>query len=438
MYGRRKVAVIGMGIWSCIGNTRLTVDRSLRSGQSGVGISDKRRMYGYQSPLTGIVPYPHLDDYGVPRNVQLRMSEQAGYAFMAVHDALQEVQLSPDELSTCGLIVSNDSSSEAYHDIEQTMEQYHDTRMLGSNMVFRTLNSSVSMILANYFHIGGLSLTVSAACAGGGHAIGIAMKLIQSGVLSRCIVVGAQEVGTQAYTSFDTLGIFSQRIDEPQKASRPFDAYRDGLVPSGGAAAVVLQASDCFSVRDGDDCNALGYIAGYGFTTSTSLASSESTSLLATMGKAISDAHIHERDIGLIMAHATGTYSGDDQEALAIRSFFKIIAHDVMEVGDRLPWIVATKAITGHECWMSGVSQVVYCLLQMIGHYIAPNPNFESNDLYDKETQATRLRWQTVRPIARAIPRTLHPCAVKYALCNSFGFGGTNACLVIENATDRL
>ena len=196
-----------MGIWSCIGQSVQEVAQSLRLGKSGIGIDPERTAYGYQSPLTGIVPRPDIKAQGLRRSQRITLSEPGEYGYMAMKEALAMAPVA--DLYRCGLIVSNDSTAGALAETEAIMAEYHDSRRLGAGMVFRTLNSSVSMSLASIFGIGGLSFTVSAACAGGGHAIGLAHSLIQSGQLDCCIVVGAQEVGLHAYTSFDALGIFS-------------------------------------------------------------------------------------------------------------------------------------------------------------------------------------------------------------------------------------
>lgn len=408
----RRTVITGIGIWSCIGQSVQEVEQSLRLGKSGIGIDPERTAYGYQSPLTGIVPRPDIKAQGLRRSQRITLSEPGEYGYMAMKEALAMAPVS--DLYRCGLIVSNDSTAGALAETEAIMAEYHDSRRLGAGMVFRTLNSSVSMSLASIFGIGGLTLSVSAACAGGGHAIGLAHSLIQSGQLDCCIVVGAQEVGLHAYTSFDALGLFSKRTDNPAAASRPFDTERDGLVPSGGAACVILETAGHAAMGNRKP---LATVDGYGFSTSPDLVSPSADAIYQSMTAALSAATVPSGSplgpgISAIMAHATSTPDGDRAEAEAIHRF-------CLEQGISHPFVISTKALTGHECWMSGVSQIVYALIQMQGGFIAPNINLRTID-----PAAATLR----------IPTAPTVTTLTTVLCNAFGFGGTNSSLVISHA----
>lgn len=408
----RRTVITGMGIWSCIGQSVQEVEQSLRLGKSGIGIDPERTAYGYQSPLTGIVPRPDIKAQGLRRSQRITLSEPGEYGYMAMKEALAMAPVS--DLYRCGLIVSNDSTAGALAETEAIMAEYHDSRRLGAGMVFRTLNSSVSMSLASIFGIGGLTLSVSAACAGGGHAIGLAHSLIQSGQLDCCIVVGAQEVGLHAYTSFDALGLFSKRTDNPAAASRPFDTERDGLVPSGGAACVILETAGHAAMGNRKP---LATVDGYGFSTSPDLVSPSADAIYQSMTAALSAATVPSGyplgpGISAIMAHATSTPDGDRAEAEAIHRF-------CLDNGLSHPFVISTKALTGHECWMSGVSQIVYALIQMQGGFIAPNINLRTID-----PAAATLR----------IPTAPTVTTLTTVLCNAFGFGGTNSSLVISRA----
>ena len=408
----RRTVITGMGIWSCIGQSVQEVEQSLRLGKSGIGIDPERTAYGYQSPLTGIVPRPDIKAQGLRRSQRITLSEPGEYGYMAMKEALTMAPVS--DLYRCGLIVSNDSTAGALAETEAIMAEYHDSRRLGAGMVFRTLNSSVSMSLASIFGIGGLTLSVSAACAGGGHAIGLAHSLIQSGQLDCCIVVGAQEMGLHAYTSFDALGLFSKRTDNPAAASRPFDTERDGLVPSGGAACVILETAGHAAMGNRKP---LATVDGYGFSTSPDLVSPSADAIYQSMTAALSAATVPSGSplgpgISAIMAHATSTPDGDRAEAEAIHRF-------CLDKGLSHPFVISTKALTGHECWMSGVSQIVYALIQMQGGFIAPNINLCTID-----PAAATLR----------IPTAPTVTTLTTVLCNAFGFGGTNSSLVISRA----
>ena len=408
----RRTVITGIGIWSCIGQSVQEAEQSLRLGKSGIGIDPERTAYGYQSPLTGIVPRPDIKAQGLRRSQRITLSEPGEYGYMAMKEALTMAPVA--DLYRCGLIVSNDSTAGALAETEAIMAEYHDSRRLGAGMVFRTLNSSVSMSLASIFGIGGLTLSVSAACAGGGHAIGLAHSLIQSGQLDCCIVVGAQEVGLHAYTSFDALGIFSHRTDNPAAASRPFDTERDGLVPSGGAACVILETAGHAAMGNRKP---LATVDGYGFSTSPDLVSPSADAIYQSMTAALSAATVPSGSplgpgISAIMAHATSTPDGDRAEAEAIHRF-------CLDNGISHPFVISTKALTGHECWMSGVSQIVYALIQMQGGFIAPNINLRTID-----PAAATLR----------IPTAPTVTTLTTVLCNAFGFGGTNSSLVISRA----
>ena len=406
-----------MGIWSCIGQSVQEVAQSLRLGKSGIGIDPERTAYGYQSPLTGIVPRPDIKAQGLRRSQRITLSEPGEYGYMAMKEALAMAPVA--DLYRCGLIVSNDSTAGALAETEAIMAEYHDSRRLGAGMVFRTLNSSVSMSLASIFGIGGLSFTVSAACAGGGHAIGLAHSLIQSGQLDCCIVVGAQEVALHAYTSFDALGIFSHRTDNPTAASRPFDRDRDGLVPSGGAACVILETAAHAAMGNRKP---LATVNGYGFTTSPDFATPSADAIYRSMLAALSAATVPSGEplgpgISAIMAHATSTPDGDRAEAEAIRRLFSVGSGYAAANGDNRPFVISTKALTGHECWMSGVSQVVYALIQMQGGFVTPHINLQHPD-----EVAAALRIPTAPTIT----------PLQTILCNAFGFGGTNSTLLLS------
>ena len=413
----RRTVITGIGIWSCIGQSVQEVEQSLRLGKSGIGIDPERTAYGYQSPLTGIVPRPDIKAQGLRRSQRITLSEPGEYGYMAMKEALAMAPVA--DLYRCGLIVSNDSTAGALAETEAIMAEYHDSRRLGAGMVFRTLNSSVSMSLASIFGIGGLSFTVSAACAGGGHAIGLAHSLIQSGQLDCCIVVGAQEVGLHAYTSFDALGIFSHRTDNPTTASRPFDRDRDGLVPSGGAACVILETAAHAAMGNRKP---LATVNGYGFTTSPDLATPFADAIYRSMLAALSAATVPSGfplgpGISAIMAHATSTPDGDRAEAEAIRRLFSVGSGYAAANGDNRPFVISTKALTGHECWMSGVSQVVYALIQMQGGFVTPHINLQHPD-----EVAAALRIPTAPTIT----------PLQTILCNAFGFGGTNSTLLLS------
>ena len=442
--------ITGIGIWSCIGENRQIVEQSLRAGRSGIGTDYRRTEYGYQSPLTGVVPEPDLSHEPLHNSQRRCLAEQSAYAYFAVKEAIAQAGLTPEQLRHAALIVSNDSCAAAASETEEVMALHHDSRRLGGFHVFKSLNSTTSMSLASIFGIGGLSLSLSAACAGGGHAIGLAHFLINAGVIDTAIVVGAQEVGLHSYTAFDALGVFSKNVENPSGASRPFDVHRDGLVPSGGAACVILESRASFSFRlpQVDSPCALAAVVGYGFSTSPNVVSPSSESILAAMKMAMGCHHSSvAAHLSTIFPHATSTRDGDRAEAEAITSLLQSVPDNPLSIyaclGNQLvdphasysmnpseidgvsscgggfikkPLVIPTKALTGHECWMAGVSQIVYAIIQSQGGFATPHPNLSEKDL-----TASSLH----------IPTDLQQYDHTLFLCNAFGFGGTNSSLLL-------
>lgn len=405
----RRVVITGMGIWSCIGTSLDEVAESLRTGRCGIGHDPSRITYGYQSDLSGVVPYPELKPL-LHRRLRSGLSEEAAYAFMASQQAFEQAGMDEAyrDSHEIGVLFGNDSSAKAIIETDRTLQQRPDTALLGSGLIFQSMNSTVNMNMSSIFHLRGINLTVSAACASGSHAVGLGYLLIKQGLQDCVLCGGAQEVNTYAMSSFDALGAFSKRMDEPLKASRPFDRDRDGLVPSGGAAALVLEDYD-HAVQRG--ATILAEVAGYGFSSNGGGISqpSDDGSVTAMM-RAIEAAGLTPADIDYVNAHATGTPQGDRFEALALNRIF-----------NGLPTLISsTKGMTGHECWMAGASELVYCTLMMQHGFVAPNFNFENPD---EDTAALNLAKTTVEKPLRNV------------LSNSFGFGGTNSAVVLKKVS---
>jgi 3-oxoacyl-[acyl-carrier-protein] synthase-1 len=281
--------------------------------------------------------------------------------------------------------------------------------MIGSGLIFQGMNSTVNMNMNTIFHLRGVNFSVSSACASGSHSIGLSYLLIKQGLQDVILCGGAQEVNKWSMSSFDALNAFSIRMDDPTKASRPFDKDRDGLVPSGGAAALVLEDYDHAIARG---ATILAEVCGYGFSSNGGGISepSDQGSFVA-MTRAMKDAGVEPDDIDYINAHATSTHQGDMYEALAMGRIFK---------GKRA-LISSTKSMTGHECWMAGASEVVYSLIMMQNNFVAPNINFENPDEYSEGLNITAKTVDT---------------EVNTVLSNSFGFGGTNSALVIKKVKE--
>lgn len=262
---KRRVVVTGMGIWSCIGTDLETVKDSLYAGKSGLGVQPERLSYGYRSSLVGLVPTPEISRQMLDRHTRAGMSEPARYAYLASRQAFDQAGISREFLdqNEVGCIFGNDSSAKAVIESAKVMDERHDSAMLGYGTVFQAMNSTVTMNLSTIFHLRGITFTVSAACASGSHSIGLGYTIIKQGLQDVILCGGAQETSYLAMSSFDALGAFSVRMDDPDHASRPFDMDRDGLVPSGGAAALVLEDYDHAVARG---ATILAEIAGYGFS----------------------------------------------------------------------------------------------------------------------------------------------------------------------------
>ena len=402
----KRVVITGMGIYSCLGRNLEEVTQSLYAGKSGVGIDPMRKEYGYRSALTGIVERPALKGL-LDRRSRVCLAEEGEYAYMATAEALRNAGVDMDylEKNEVGLLFGNDSSAKAVIEAHTTAMEYKDTQMMGSGAIFQSMNSTVTMNLSTIFKLRGINMTISAACASGSHAIGLGLMFIRNGLQDMVICGGAQETHYLSMGSFDGIGAFSIREDKPTKASRPFDRDRDGLVPGGGAATVILEEYD-HAVRRGAPI--LAEVAGYGFSSNGANISqpSDQGSCIA-MERALRDAGVSARDIDYINAHATSTLQGDAFEAMALDRLFSAY---------RTP-VSSTKSMTGHECWMAGASEIVYSNLMMLNGFIAPNLNFENPDEYSKNLNI--------------IPQTIEKNIDLY-LSNSFGFGGTNSALVIR------
>lgn len=402
----KRVVITGIGIWSCLGKNVEEVAQALREGRSGIGIDPERTTYGYQSALTGIVERPRLKGL-LDRRLRNGLAEEGEYAFMAAREAfamagVDETYLDRNEV---GCLFGNDSSSTPVIEAADIMREKHDTALLGSGYIFQSMNSTVTMNLTTIFRLRGINFTVSAACASGSHAIGLGCMLIRQGLQEMVLCGGAQEVNKYSMATFDALGAFSKRMDDPQRASRPFDRDRDGLVPGGGGAALVLEEYDHAVARG---AHILCEVVGYGFSGNGGGISqpSDEGSFIA-MQRALDDAGLSPDAVDYVNAHATSTPQGDSFEAIALDRLF----------ADKKAWISSTKGMTGHECWMAGASEIVYSILMMQGGFVAPNLNFEHPDEH-----SAKLRLATTTQEAR----------LDVVLSNSFGFGGTNSALVIR------
>ena len=403
---KNRVVITGMGIYSCIGTSLQEVQASLYEGRSGIIYDAERKKYGYRSALTGAVPAPQLKEL-LGRRERISMGEESEYAYMATLEAMATARIDADYLKTheVGILYGNDSVAESVILTNDRIREKQDTTLVGSGAVFRTMNSTVTMNLSTLFALRGVNMTISAACASGSHAVGLGYLLLQSGMQEMILCGGAQETNKYSMGSFDGLGVFSMREDTPEQASRPFDASRDGLVPSGGAATLVLETYESAQRRGAP---ILAEVVGYGFSSNGGHISTPNVEGPAqAMARALANASMQASQIDYINAHATSTPIGDANEAKAIHQIF----------GSQTP-VSSTKSMTGHECWMAGASEIIYSILMMQHDFIAPNINIER---LDEDSQKLNI-----------IPHTQER-PIRAFLSNSFGFGGTNSALVVKS-----
>jgi 3-oxoacyl-[acyl-carrier-protein] synthase-1 len=401
-----RVVITGIGIYSSIGKSLEEVKNSLYQGKSGIVLDPERKNFGFQSGLTGKLERPQLKGI-LDRRSRVCMPQHAEFAYMSTIEALKTGAITPEylEKNEVGILFGNDSSTPPVIECVDIIRQTKDTSMVGSGSVFQSMNSSVTMNLSVIFHLKGVNFTVSGACASGSHAIGMGYFMIRHGYQNMIVCGGSQEVNLFCVGSFDALGAFSKMESEPEKASKPFDKKRDGLVPSGGAATVILEDMD-HAIKRGAPIFA--EVIGYGFSSDgIHISVPDVDGPIRAVSMALKDSGVGPEKIDYINAHATSTPIGDQNEAKAIDSVF----------GKYKPVISSTKSMTGHEMWMAGASEVVYSILMMQNSFIAPNINFEEPDEFTEKLNI----------VTKTISKD-----IDIFLSNSFGFGGTNSCLIIK------
>lgn len=401
----RRVVITGMGIYSCLGVNLDEVKESLFNGKSGIQFIQERKEMGFKSALSGVVPKPDLKNL-LNRRQRVSIGEETEYAYMATIEALKNANIDDAffDSNEVGLLYGNDSVSKAVVDSIDVLREKKDTALIGSGAIFKSMNSTVTMNLSTIFKITGINLTISAACASGSHSVGLGYHFIKSGLQDIIICGGAQEINEYAMASFDGLGVFASDEQNPEQASKPFSKNRNGLVPSGGAATLVLESYES-AVKRG--ATIIAEVVGYGFSSNGGHISTPNVEgPMTAMQRALNDAGIKASEIDYINAHATSTPIGDANEAQAIFNVF----------GGNTP-ISSTKSLTGHECWMAGASEIIYSVLMMQNNFIAPNINFEEGDDTTKQIN---------------IVKETQNKNINVFLSNSFGFGGTNSAVVVK------
>jgi 3-oxoacyl-[acyl-carrier-protein] synthase-1 len=401
----RRVAITGMGIVSCLGNDRREVVTSLQEGRSGIEFIPERKELGFRSALGGrIKDLPPLD---IPKRNLRQMGQGTQLAVHATIQALQDAGLEPEQIryERAGAIIGNIGNME---DVYQQCRMFHDKTMrLGGTAMQKAMTDSASANLSVLLGTRGYALTVSAACATGAIAIGLSSQFIRWGLQDLCICGGTQEDVWEGICHFDALQAFSVREHEPTKASRPFDRYRDGLVPSAGCGIVILEDLEHAKQRGARIyAELIGYALnsdGYDMT----IPSGEGS--VRCIEQALRDAGITPGQVDYVNAHATSTPLGDVVEAQAIATTF-----------GKGPYVSSTKSMTGHELGAAGSNEIIYTLLMLEHQFIAPNINLEE---LDPQCEGINL------VANRAIQ-----ARVDIATSNSFGFGGVNTCIILKRS----
>ena len=401
-----RVVITGMGIYSCIGKNLQEVKDSLYHGKSGIVFQQERKDFGYRSGLTGMVEVPNLKKE-LSRRQRISMDDESLFAYVATKEALGNAKIDDDFLDKVdvGILYGNDSTAKAVVESTDIIREKKDTALVGSGAIFKAMNSTVTMNLSTIFKLKGVNFTISAACASGSHSLGVGYMMIKNGLQDAVICGGAQEINKYATASFDGLGVFSPNEENPTQASRPFDKNRDGLIPSGGAATLILESYESAIERGAP---ILAELVGYGFSSNGGHISTPNVDGPSkAMRKALDQAGVNPSEVDYVNAHATSTPVGDANEAKAIFEVF----------GENGPLVSSTKSMTGHECWMAGASEVVYSVLMMQNSFVAPNINITE---LDEDAAKLNLAKETVNK------------KIDVFLSNSFGFGGTNSALVVK------
>ncbi|MFV0245626.1 MAG: beta-ketoacyl-ACP synthase I [Qingshengfaniella sp.] len=403
----RRVVITGLGIVSPIGNSAAEVDQSLRNSRSGIRAEPNYAEHGFRSQVAGI---PQIDLTEAIDKRQLRfMGPTAAYAYLAMQQAVADSGLSEAEVSNerTGLIAgSGGPSTSNFLTAHTTVLEKGAPKRMGPFMVTRCMSSTVSACLATPFKIKGVNYSITSACSTSAHCIGNGVEQIQLGKQDIIFAGGGEEVDWTLSCLFDAMGAMSSKYnDTPETASRAFDATRDGFVIGGGGGMVVLEELEHAKARG---AKIYAEVTGYGAT-------SDGYDMVAPSGEGGERsmrqalATIGDRKVNYINAHGTSTPAGDVTEVEAVRRVF----------GEgSTPPISSTKSLTGHSLGATGVHEAIYCLLMMQGDYIAASANVTELDpaLHPDEIATTRI----------------DNAGLDTVLSNSFGFGGTNATLIMS------
>ncbi|MEJ2383509.1 MAG: beta-ketoacyl-ACP synthase I [Xanthomonadales bacterium] len=402
----RRVVVTGMGIVSCLGNSKTAVGESLRAGRSGIRASETYAEMGLRSQVCGAVD---IDLEALIDRKHLRfMGDAAAFAYVALEQAIEDAGLAPEDVSNTrtGLIAGSGGASSSTIGWGADTLRARGVRRLGPYGIPRSMSSTVSACLATHFGVKGVNYSITSACATSTHCIGAAAEQIQWGKQDIVFAGGGEEEDWSLAMMFDAMGALSTKYnDTPERASRPYDAERDGFVIAGGGGMLVLEELEHARARG---ARIYAEVVGYG-------ANSDGDNMVAPSGEGATRCMEQalasvDGPIDYINTHGTSTPAGDIAELNAIREVF----------GDDAPAISSTKSLCGHALGAAGVNEAIHCLLMMQDDYIAASANVENPDPGAAGLDIVRERRDGVR--------------LDTVMSNNFGFGGTNAVLVFRKA----
>ena len=398
-----NIVITGLGIKSCIGNDYETVKKSLQEGKSGISFNETYSEMGFRSCVSGSIDI-NLSDH-IDRKLLRFMGESSGYSYLAAKDALQMSGLEESDLSSprIGIVAGSGGSSTRIMVENGDIARDRGPKRIGPYGVTRSMSSSISAILSTAFKLKGINYSISSACATSAHCIGHAAELIKSGQQDVVIAGGADDEHWSSSCLFDAMGALSSNFnDAPKNASRPYDSNRDGFVIAGGAGMIILESESHAKKRN---ANIIGKLSGY-------FANSDGYDMVAPSGEgaircmqgAMENAGV---SIDYINAHGTSTPVGDIAELNAIKELF----------GSECPMLSSTKSMTGHSLGATGVHEAIYSMIMLNEDFVAPSINIES--ICD-EAKDLNIVQETKK------------IKLENILSNSFGFGGTNASLILS------
>jgi len=401
----RRVVVTGLGIVSCIGNNKDEVLKSLLNTKSGIVFSEDQKKYNFRSQVAGTIKNLNLDEH-IDRKQKRFMGEGSAYNFIALKEAIKESGLEEKDISNekTGIIMGSGGPSikNVVYAVDTTRKSA--PKKMGPYIVPRTMASTCSATLAIPFKIKGVNYSISSACSTSAHCIGNGMELIQLGKQDIVFAGGGEELDWALSAMFDAMPALSSKYNNtPQKASRPYDANRDGFVISGGGGAIVLEEYEHAKARG---AKIYAELTGYGATSDGyDMVQPSGEGATRCMNMALKTTR-NKPDY--INTHGTSTPVGDIKELEAIKETFK----------ENIPKISSTKSLTGHSLGAAGVQEAIYCLLMIKNKFISVSANIENMDERAKNF-----------PIVTKAEKDIE---LKSVMSNSFGFGGTNATLVFE------